>query len=132
MPGTRRTPIRRQHTSSIAAALPLYQRARKARAKANHSNSEADRQAAHAAERDCDRLLGIRLWHVSIFDFDDIFGRKAPPAYMGSGKDWHRALELRQQLEEADRELRRRERAARRAKATPPSPPPEQPPSPTL
>ena len=98
MPGTRRTPIRRQHTSSIAAALPLYQRARKARAKANHSNSDADRQAAHAAERDCDRLLGIRLWHVSIFDFDDIFGRKAPPAYMGSGEDWHRALELRQQL----------------------------------
>ena len=125
MPGTRRTPIRRQHTSLITAqAVALFRHALSLRRRG------ADQQTCRAAERDVDRMLGVKLWQVSIFDFDDILDRDAPPAYMGPRhEDWSRALELRQGLEQADRDLRKQERAARRAKATPPSPPPERPPS---
>ena len=51
MPGTRRTPIRRQHTSLVTAqAVALYQRALKARAKADVSDAKAVRGMFDAAE----------------------------------------------------------------------------------
>jgi len=120
MSGTKRTRIPRTPTLGLISpqALSLYRHAVALRRRG------ADRETCHAAERDLDRLLGVRLWHVSIFDFDDIFDRNAPPAYMGDAEDWHRALQLRQQLEAADRELRCQERAARRAAKVIPEPEP--------
>jgi hypothetical protein len=125
MPGTRRTPIRRQHTSLITAqAVALYQRALKARAKV-HLSDEL-RQAAHDAERDCDRLLGLRLWDFSIFD-DFMFDCDEPPKYLlergvRAADGWWHVKELRRQLVEADRELRRQRRGARRAAKAIPEP----------
>jgi len=106
MPGTRRTPINRQHTPLITpTVLGLYRRALKLRKHAHLSDD--DRHAAHAAERDVDRALGVRLWEAGIFRTLD---------YQHPGRaDWDRAAELRRQLEAANRELRQQERAARRA-----------------
>jgi hypothetical protein len=126
MPGTRRTPVKRQHTSAIAAALPLFQRALKARAKWKRSGSDADYTAAVEAQKDVDRAFfgPRRFWLTSIFDIDDIYSRTEPPDEARHHESWKHALELRQALEAADREQRRRERAARRA-AKAPAPEPE-------
>jgi len=90
MPGTRRTPINRQHTPLITpTVLGLYRRALKLRKHAHLSDD--DRHAAHAAERDVDRALGVRLWEAGIFRTLD---------YQHPGRaDWDRAAELRRQLE---------------------------------
>jgi len=123
MPGTKRTPIARSRTPLITPqALDLYRRALKLRTRAHLSST--DKYACHDAERDLDRMLGLKLWDTSVFD---TIGYEQPPAYMNADQreGWLWSMELRQQLETAARQ----ERAARRAKATPPSPPPEQSPS---
>ena len=112
MPGTRRTPLVRAHTPQITAqAIALYQRALKARAKAQaKGHYSPEFYAAHDAEADLDRLLdgGVRrLWETSVFDVYR-FRHPGDPA-------WERTMEQRRQLDAAVRELKRREREARRA-----------------
>jgi hypothetical protein len=114
---------RRVHKArpSIAAALPHFQHALRARAKWRHTRSEVDREAAHEAERVVERMLGWRMWEISIWDFDDIYyDRSKPPQDPRDRDDWAYALELREALEQADREQRRARQAS-------PSPSPEQP-----
>jgi hypothetical protein len=55
--------------------------------------SEADRLAAHDAERVVDRALQIRLWQTSVFDVAD-YRQPGDP-------DWERAAELRRRLDAA-------------------------------
>jgi hypothetical protein len=117
---------RRVHKArpSIAAALPLFQHALKARAKWRRSGSAEDFEIATEAEKSVDRALfgPQRLWGVSIFDFDDIYrDRTRPPEDPKWHDAWARALELREALEAADLEQRRARRQA--------SPPVEQQPS---
>ena len=124
MPGTRRTPIGRAWTPLITPqALGLYRRALKLRARAHLSS--ADKHACYDAERDVDRVFGLRLWQPSIFD---TIGYEQPPAYMSADQreGWMWSMGLRQQLEAAVRQ----ERRARRAKAVPPSLPPASSPTP--
>jgi hypothetical protein len=125
MSGTKRVPISRQHASSIAMVLPLFQHALRARAKWKRSGSDEDRAAAIEAEKVIERALTIRMWQVSIFDIDSIYGRSKPPEEPRHRDDWARALGLLQQLEAADREFRRQERAARRQRKVEPQPQPE-------
>ena len=128
MPGTKRTPIARSRTPLITPQIvDNWRRALKLNKRAHLSH--ADFELAYAAERDVDRALGIKLWNISIFE-DEMFKHDSPPEYLfqqGRADGWYRTHELRRQLAEADRELRRQERAARRAKTLSPSP--EQPPS---
>jgi hypothetical protein len=111
---TKRTPLSRAHSQSLQVVLPLFQHALRARAKWKRSGSDADYAAAIEAQKDVDRALfgPQRLWRTSIFDFDDIHNRKAPPEYMGprQREDWQRSLELRLALEQLDREQREAER----------------------
>jgi hypothetical protein len=97
MPVKRR--LGKMHDARITpTVVALFKRALELRAR------QGDREELHAVERDVNRALSIQLWETSIFDFDDIFNRDAPPAYMlerGPADDWHRALALRQQLEAA-------------------------------
>jgi len=66
-------------------------------------------------------MLGLKLWDLSVFE-DFMFAADQPPAYLREGGNasaadgWHRVRLLREQLQAADRSLRRQERAARRAK----------------
>ena len=116
MPGTRRFPVRRQHSTTITAALPFFRAALRARAKAARSGNEKDREAANEAERVVDRMMpGWRLWTISIWEFGSIFSRTKPPEDAKWHDDWARALAQLEALEAADREQRRQERAARRA-----------------
>ena len=63
--------------------------------------SDADREAAHEAERVVDRALSIRLWQTSVFDVD----RFREPG----DADWERSAQLRQQLDTALVEAKRRQ-----------------------
>ena len=85
--------------------IDLYRRARSLQRRG------ADRQTCHAAERDCDRMLGLRLWDFSVSD-DFMFDSDEPPDYLlkrgtNAGAGWHHVRSLREQLQGADRELRR-------------------------
>jgi hypothetical protein len=117
MSGTKRVRIPRTSAPGVSPqVLSLYRYALRLRAKANRSGTSVDRNAAHDAEADVDRLLGggvRRLWLVSVFDID----RWPPKPDDLAGQ---RTLEHRRQLDAAVSELRRQERAARRlAKAIP-------------
>jgi hypothetical protein len=125
MSGTKRTRIDRQQRAGLITpqTISLYRRALKLHKRAHLS--DADQRAAYDAENDVDRALGIKLWQISVF-LDEYFVRDTPPDNIvrrGRTDDWYHTRELRRQLAEADRELRRQERAARRVKAAPPSPP---------
>ena len=122
MSGTKRTRLSRTPTLGLITpqVLSLYRYARR---------RGADLQTRQDAEKDCERALGIKLWDISPFD-DFMFRRGEPPEYLrqrgpGAVEDWHHAKDLRQQLEAADRELRRQERAARRAAKAVAEPEPE-------
>jgi hypothetical protein len=118
MPGTRRFPIKRQHSMTITATLPAFRHALRARAKAARSGSAKDREQASEAERVVDRSLGTRLWQVSIWDIigdGNIYRRDRPPQEVRHHDSWATAVAQLQALEQADREQRRQERAARRA-----------------
>ena len=134
MPGTKRTPLARQHTPLITPqVVDLYRRALELRKRAHLS--DADKHACWDAEHAVDRMLGLKLWDDSVFE-DFMFVSDEPPAYLREGRDasavegWYRVRELRQQLMEADRELRRQERKARRAKIPEPKREPEPEPEP--
>jgi len=103
MPVKRR--LSKMHDGRITpTVLGLYQRALELRERAHRSDD--DRHAAHAAERDVDRALRVRLWETSIFDTIDYQHPDDP--------DWARAAELRQRLDAAlaARRPRRPESAA--------------------
>jgi hypothetical protein len=129
MPGTKRVPLARSHTLSLQHVLPLYRHALRARTKWRRTRNDADYSELIEAQKNCDRALGTRLWQVSIFDFDDLHNRNAPPDYMGPRRreDWYRALELRQALEQLDREQQQQQRKAREAQRTEPEREREQP-----
>jgi hypothetical protein len=122
---TKRTPVNRQHASSIATVLPLFQHALKARAKWRRSGSDEDFEANAEAQKAVERALKIKMWEVSIWDIDDIYSRTKPPEEARQRDSWARALELRQALETADREHRRAEREGRQAAKATPEPEPE-------
>jgi len=75
-------------TPTVIAA---YARALELRARSN--GSEADRDAAHEAERVVDRALQIRLWMTSVFDVDRYRDEDDP--------DWQRSAELKRRLDAA-------------------------------
>jgi hypothetical protein len=123
MPGTKRTPIARSRAPLITAqTVDLFRTAL-----ALHKRDPAG--ITHNAKRAVDRLVGWKMWKISIWDFDDIYSREVPPEDPNRHDDWAHALELRQALEQAVRELRAQERKARRARAEP-EPEREQPTSP--
>jgi hypothetical protein len=119
MSGTKRTRIARTPivgliTPQIVAA---YRRMLELRKHAHRSPTH--RTMAFDAEIAVDGMLGTKPWQISALN-DDMFTLGRPFDYlcqMGRADDWHRANELRQQLQQADREMRRQERAARRTKA---------------
>jgi hypothetical protein len=56
-------------------------------------------------------MLGLRLWDFSVSD-DFMFDSDEPPDYLlkrgtNAGAGWHHVRSLREQLQGADRELRR-------------------------
>src|SRR5262249_53180737 len=111
MPGTRRTPIARSRTPLITAhTVDLFRTALRLR------KSKPGSLEAHEAERAVDRMVGWKMWNISLWDFD-IYSREKPPEDRHLHRDWQHALELRLQLEAAVREQRQQERAARRARA---------------
>src|SRR5262249_11487429 len=127
MSGTKRVRIPRTSAPGLVSpqAVYLYRTALRLRAKANRSGTSADRDAAHDAEADVDRLLGggvRRLWLVSIFD---VYRFQEP-----GNADWEQKMALRQQLDAAVSELRRQEREARRAAKAIPEPAREPEPAP--
>jgi hypothetical protein len=121
MSGTKRVRIPRTSVSGVSPqVLSLYRHTLRLRAKANRSGTSADRDAAHSAEADVDRLLGggiRRLWLVSVFDIE-----RWPPK--PDDLEGQRTLEHRRQLDAAVRELKRQEREARRAAVPEPEPAP--------
>jgi hypothetical protein len=71
--------------------------------------SPKHREIAYDAEIVVDKMLGTRLYEISVF-LDPYFARDEPPDHIVAQRrvgDWQRAHEQRQQLREADRELRR-------------------------
>jgi len=70
----------------------LYQKALALRARSHLSDEH--RHQAHAAERDVDRAMNVKLWETSIFDTFDY------PAEPGD-QSWENAMELRQRLDAA-------------------------------
>jgi hypothetical protein len=129
MSGTKRVRIARTPALGLITpqVLALYRHALELRARARRS--EADLEAFSRAEDDLNRALGLKMWDVTVLE-DYMFTPDEPPDYMppAAQDGWYRTRELRRQLAEADRELRRQERAARRAKA---APDPEREPEPT-
>jgi hypothetical protein len=117
MTGTRRTPIIRQHTSSLAAVLPHYRHACTLTVRWERSRSDADYAAMIEAQKVCDRMLlgSRRLWEISVFDIGPIYDRSTLPEDERMQASWQRAVETLEALELLDREERRRQRAARRA-----------------
>jgi hypothetical protein len=117
MTGTRRVPLVRQHTTSLAAVLPHYRHARALTERWERSRSDVDYAGMIEAQKVCDRmLLGTRrLWEVSVFDIGPIYDRSTLPEDERMQASWQRAVETLEALELLDREERRRERAARRA-----------------
>ena len=122
MSGTRRTPIARSHAPQITAqVISLFRHALKLR------RQGSDQETVHAAERNVDRMLGLKLWNDSVFNswFDTAEG---PPDYLlernadAAERAFWRIKRLREQLLQADRELTRQERAARRTVPAPASP----------
>src|SRR5262249_27755804 len=100
---TKRVPIARSHTSSLAAGLALYRAALEARKRWRRTGSDADHDAVIEAEKDVDRaLLGPqRLWKVSIWDIDSvdrrsIYRRDKPPSEARVHDSWAEAVELLQ------------------------------------
>src|SRR5262245_23485115 len=76
MSGTRRTPIARSHAPQITPQIvSLFRHALELR------RQGADRETVHAAERDVDRMLGLKLGNDSVFNswFDTAEG---PPDYL--------------------------------------------------
>jgi hypothetical protein len=126
MSGTKRVRIPR--TPALGLITPqvvaLYRHALELRARA--CRSEADLEAFSSAENDLNHSLGLRMWDVGVFE-DFMFVPDEPPDYMppAARDGWYRTRELRQQLQAADRELRKQERAARRAKGANTIPTPE-------
>jgi hypothetical protein len=119
MSGTRRVPLNRPSRGGAITAqtVDLFRTAMRLRKRAHRS--QAAKEDYWRAERDCERALGIKLWNISPFE-DFMFRRGEPPEYLrergpGAVEDWHHARELRQRLDQALRELERRERTARRA-----------------
>jgi hypothetical protein len=128
MPGTRRTPIARSRAPLITAqTVDLFRTALQL-----HKRDPASLET-HNAKRQVDRLVGWKMWKISIWDFDDIYSREVPPQDPHLHDEWAHALELRQALEQAVRELRAQERAARAAQPAEPEresqPEPTPPPS---
>ena len=123
MTGTRRTPIARSHTPLITP--DLVRRWRRAVALNKHAHrSPAHRNLAYDAEIEVGRMLGTKLWQISVF-LDELFVLDRPPDHIvrhGREDDWHHTRNLRAQLRAADQELRRQERAARRARKAAPEP----------
>jgi hypothetical protein len=122
MPGTRRTPIARSRTPLITAhTVDLFRTALRLR------KSKPGSLEAHEAERAVDRMVGWKMWNISLWDFD-IYSREKPPEDRHLHRDWQHALELRLQLEAAVRALRRSERAVlkrgRDIEQPEPTPPP--------
>ena len=128
MSGTKRVRIPRTPALGLITpqVIALYRHALKLRARAHLSPD--DLEAFSHAETNLDRSLGLQMWDVGVLE-DYMFTPDEPPNYMprAAVDGWYRTRELRRQLAEADRELRRQERAARRAKAAPLSLSPDQP-----
>jgi hypothetical protein len=120
MSGTKRVRVARTPAAGLITAqvIALYRRALQLRARAHRS--EADLDAFSAAEDDLNHALGLSMSDVTVLE-DYMFVPNTVPNYMppAAQDGWYRTRELRRQLAEADRELRKRERAARRAKAAP-------------
>jgi hypothetical protein len=130
MPGTKRTRIPRAPTLGRinSHTVDLYQTA--LRLRKHEHRSDADREAAHDAERALNRAFNRKLWNIGILDDFMFDGKDEPSEYVQRGgfravDDWWYVKELREQLQAAARELTRQEREARRAKAAPLSPLPE-------
>lgn len=110
-------PVKRRFGKAREGAISpdLIRRWRRARAlneQAHHS--PAHRDLAYSSECDLNRSLGLRLWDYNVLD-DVYFTSDQPPAYLERQAPeriplWHRTNELRRQLAEAEREMRRQER----------------------
>jgi hypothetical protein len=119
MSGTKRVRVARTPAQGLITAqvLALYRHALELRARARRS--EADLDAFSAAEDALNNALGLKMSDVTVLE-DFMFAPDEPPDMPRAAVDgWYRTRELRQQLQAADRELRKQERAARRAKAAP-------------
>jgi hypothetical protein len=127
MSGTKRVRVARTPALGLITpqVIALYRHALKLRARAHRSPADLD--AFSSAESDLNHSLGLKMWDVTVLE-DYMFTPDAPPDSPPAAQDgWFRTRELRQQLQAADRELRKQERAARRAKAAPLSLSPDQP-----
>ena len=125
MPGTRRTPINRQHKPPVSElAVRLFMKMQRHEWMSDRW-WELEHQLRHEVR--------AKLWDYPCVEDP----RQGNPEKVGTYNHEHwrpneTARALWRVLDAGARELRRRDREARRAKATPPSPPPEQPPSAAL
>ena len=101
MPVKRRLDKRRESAIS-AEVVAAYARALELRKQARRGEVDLDEVAE--AESTVERALSIRMWEPSVFDLDRLYGP--------DDLDYQRALDLRDRLNAALAELKRRRQAA--------------------